>query len=134
MLHLYYFFVVISISEIFRFFMKIKKIIGFFGFLIVHLLKLFLGYVYWYSRVSWGDMEVIRFDISPKFPLFWGRKGAKPGVKWVKTCPSLNNSQYKCYFGGKYRKTSFKFNYKKSLLFNYRSFIFPVIILKIYKT
>ena len=31
------------------------------------------------------NVKVTPFDISPKFTLFWGNKGAKQESKWVKT-------------------------------------------------
>ena len=44
------------------------------------------------------------FDISPKFTLFWGYKGAKPGSRWIKTCPSPYKLRYKCYFWSIFHK------------------------------
>jgi len=47
-----------------------------------------------------GDMKVTTYEISPKCTLVRGHIGEKPGSKWVKTCPSLNKTRYKCYFEG----------------------------------
>ena len=46
------------------------------------------------------DVKVTLFDISPKFTLFWVILGQNRGSKRVKTCPSPNKTQYRCYFKG----------------------------------
>ena len=53
-------------------------------------------------HMSGGEnVKVTHFYISPKFTLFRGNKGAKPGSKWAKTCTSPCKSRYQCYFWGK---------------------------------
>ena len=49
---------------------------------------------------GWEDMNVKSFDISLKFPLFWGCTGAKLGVKMGKKLHIPDKSHHKCYSGG----------------------------------
>ena len=46
------------------------------------------------------DKTMTFLHISPKFAMFWGRKAAKPGVNWRKTCSYLNKSHYECNIRG----------------------------------
>ena len=46
---------------------------------------------------GWENVRVILLHISPKFTLFWGRKGAKTGVKLGKNVPYPDKSHYKWY-------------------------------------
>ena len=49
------------------------------------------------KKWSRRDVEGTCFGIFQLLPVFWGDKGEIGGQKRVKTCPSPNKCQYKCY-------------------------------------
>ena len=46
-------------------------------------------------------IQVVGVTYNPNLHCFWDIKGQNRGSKWVKTCPSPDKSQYKCYFWAK---------------------------------